>query len=162
MRSLIYGSGFVLLWVWVGRSIRPLDSRLPFTVSTALKPAGVVFGVLGVLVVAWCVGVFVARGKGTPAPFDAPRVFVASGPYRYVRNPMYIGAMMIILGAGLLLMSLSIVILTGLFWLCAHLFVWLYEEPVLTKRFGEDYCRYEATVRRWVPRFLRVKRACSD
>ena len=42
---------------------------------------------------AWCIGTFVTKGQGTPAPFDPPREFVASGPYRYVRNPMYIGAL---------------------------------------------------------------------
>ena len=98
-----------------------------------------VVGLAGALMTAWCIGTFVGKGQGTPAPFDPPREFVASGPYRYVRNPMYIGALGVILGAGLAAASPSIVALAGAFGLCAHLFVVLYEEPALEKRFGESY-----------------------
>lgn len=153
LRSLIYAGGFVGLWTWVGYSVRPFDAHLPFTVSPALRPVGFVLGVIGGLVVTWCVGVFVVRGRGTPAPFDAPRRFVVTGPYRYVRNPMYIGAMTIIAAAGLILRAPSLVVLAGFFWLCTHLFVLRYEEPTLTHQFGDAYRRYKATVRRWLPRW---------
>ena len=88
----------------------------------------------------------------TPAPFDAPREFVAAGPYRYVRNPMYIGGFGVLLGAGLALQSPAIVGLAVLFLLLVHLLVLLYEEPVLDGRFGDPYRRYKSSVHRWLPR----------
>src|SRR5262249_46455685 len=94
---------------------------------------------------------FTFRGRGTPAPFDAPRVFVASGPYRFVRNPMYLGAAGVIAGAGLFLGSPAILLLAVGFLLLAHGFVMLYEEPALRARFGESYTRYPRSARRWIP-----------
>jgi protein-S-isoprenylcysteine O-methyltransferase Ste14 len=99
-----------------------------------------------------CVATFVNRGEGTPAPFDPPRKFVAAGPYRFVRNPMYIAAFTVLLGFGLYEQSPAILLFTLAWLLAAHLFVILYEEPHLHSTFGapfDDYCR---SVRRWLPR----------
>jgi protein-S-isoprenylcysteine O-methyltransferase Ste14 len=109
--------------------------------------------VLGAILVLACAGVFISRGRGTPAIFDAPRVFVAIGPYRYVRNPMYIGGLMLLLGFGLYQCSISILFLTLLLLLVLDLFVRFYEEPTLTRRFGSSYQEYLGTVRRWIPRW---------
>jgi protein-S-isoprenylcysteine O-methyltransferase Ste14 len=98
-----------------------------------------------------CVTSFVWWGGGTPAPFDPPRRFVARGPYRVVRNPMYIGGFAMLAGYGLVLFSPAIVCLSLVMAGCAHLFVVWYEEPALERRFGEDYRVYRRTVRRWLP-----------
>ncbi len=95
---------------------------------------------------------FVTKGQGTPAPFDPPVEFVAVGPYRYLRNPMYLGALCVIAGVGLVLKSPAIVLLAPVFGLAAHLFVLVYEEPALESRFGANYRNYKASVHRWLPR----------
>jgi protein-S-isoprenylcysteine O-methyltransferase Ste14 len=155
LRAMFWAAGFVLLWWWLAVSVRPYDARLAITIPVWLRPLGLILALLGALLALWCIGTFVARGRGTPAPFDPPREFVAAGPYRYVRNPMYIGAFSVILGAGLALPSPSIVGLAAAFLLLAHLFAWLYEEPSLESRFGDPYLRYKSSVHRWLPRFPR-------
>lgn len=152
LRGILYAAGFVLLWAWLAVSIQRYDARLPFIIAPWLRPAGIALAVAGALAAAWCIATFITRGRGTPAPFDPPREFVATGPYRYVRNPMYIGGASVILGAGLAVGSPSIVLLSGLFLLLAHVLVVLYEERTLERRFGESYRRYKATVNRWLPR----------
>jgi len=105
----------------------------------------------GILALA-CIATFVTKGEGTPAPFDPPRKFVAVGPYKLVRNPMYIGGFVVLLGFGLCEQSYTI-LLFGVPWiLLAHLFVILYEEPHLRATFGTPYDAYCRSVRRWLPR----------
>jgi protein-S-isoprenylcysteine O-methyltransferase Ste14 len=113
--------------------------------------AGMILVALGTLLALWCVFTFVFIGKGTPAPFDPPRKLVIRGPYRFVRNPMYIGAGMTLAGAALFYESLSILFYTALFFLIVHLFVVFYEEPTLQRTFGDDYQAYRRRVGRWVP-----------
>jgi protein-S-isoprenylcysteine O-methyltransferase Ste14 len=107
---------------------------------------------IGTALALWCVFTFVFIGKGTPAPFDPPRKLVVCGPYRFVRNPMYIGAAMTLAGAALYYQSLSILIYTALFFLITHLFVVLYEEPTLRRTFGDEYDAYFRRVSRWLPK----------
>jgi len=106
----------------------------------------------GAVLVLACLGNFILRGQGTPAPFDPPLTFVPSGPYRYVRNPMYIGAALVLGGYGLWERSAAIVIFALVFLLVFHLFVVLVEEPGLERRFGESYIAYKRVVHRWLPR----------
>ena len=152
VRGLLYAVGFVLLWWWLAIAVRPLDGRLPFRPPPALQPLGLAVAILGALLTLSCVVVFATRGRGTPAPFDAPRAFVPSGPYRFVRNPMYLGAAAVIAGAGLLVRSAAVVALAVGFLLFFHAFVLLYEEPTLRARFGASYEEYTRTVHRWLPR----------
>jgi protein-S-isoprenylcysteine O-methyltransferase Ste14 len=151
-RSLVYATGFVLLWGWVVVSMRPLDQRIPLTLPHATRALGPILAFAGGAVVLACIAAFVLVGRGTPAPFDAPRVFVAAGPYRYVRNPMYLGAIGVIVGAGLWMGSPSALAVAVLFLALTHAFVVLYEEPTLERRFGESYRRYRGSVNRWIPR----------
>jgi len=91
-------------------------------------------------------------GRGTPAPFDPPRRLVVVGPYRLVRNPMYIGASLALAGAALFYESWALLGYCTVFALVMHLFVVVYEEPTLRTTFGGDYVRYCERVRRWWPR----------
>jgi protein-S-isoprenylcysteine O-methyltransferase Ste14 len=152
LRAILYSAGFVALWTWAAVSVRPMDARLDLSVPSGLRYLGLPVAVLGALIAASCIAVFVSRGRGTPFPLDAPREFVATGPYRYVRNPMYIGGSLVILGAGLWLQSPSIVVLSVLFLLLMHLVALIYEEPSLEHRFGSSYRQYKASVHRWLPR----------
>src|SRR5678815_4963737 len=128
--------------------VRKYDARLPVGVPPWLGPVGLALAVAGAIIAATCIATFIFRGRGTPAPFDPPREFVASGPYRYVRNPMYVGAATLILGAAFILASPSLVGLALAFLLVMHLFVVLYEEHTLAGRFGESYERYKSSVHR--------------
>jgi protein-S-isoprenylcysteine O-methyltransferase Ste14 len=113
---------------------------------------GMMVGAIGALLVLWCLLAFAFVGKGTPAPFDPPRRLVIKGPYRYVRNPMYIGAGLPLAGAALYYQSLQLIAYTALFFLCTHIFVVFYEEPTLKQSFGQDFNDYCQKVRRWWPK----------
>ena len=99
-----------------------------------------------------CVLTFALLGRGTPAPFDPPRRLVIRGPYRFVRNPMYIGAGLALGGAALFYNSVWLLAYVVLFLLAAHIFVVWYEEPTLRRTFGEEYDSYCRRVRRWWPK----------
>jgi protein-S-isoprenylcysteine O-methyltransferase Ste14 len=147
-----YSAAFVWLWTWLAISVRSFDEKLTVALPLWLRPVGFVLAAAGALLAGRCIATFVTKGRGTPAPFDPPREFVASGPYRYVRNPMYVGATAVMLGAGLVLSSPAIVMLALGFLLIMHLFVVLYEEPALAGRFGASYQQYRSSVHRWLIR----------
>lgn len=113
---------------------------------------GIIVGTIGAGIALWCVLTFAIVGKGTPAPFDPPRRLVIRGPYRFARNPMYIGAGLALAGASLFYKSFPLMAYTGIFFLMTHLFAVLYEEPALRRTFGQEYRKYCAHVRRWWPR----------
>jgi protein-S-isoprenylcysteine O-methyltransferase Ste14 len=96
---------------------------------------------------------FAVIGGGTPAPIAPPKTLVVEGLHRFVRNPMYIGVLLIVAGQVWLFWSRSLCLYLLLLWLAFHLFVMTYEEPTLRKQFGESYERYRATVPRWIPKF---------
>ncbi|HZR82926.1 MAG TPA: methyltransferase [Candidatus Binatia bacterium] len=152
LRGLVYSAGFVGVWLWLAGSVRRFDADLPIAIPGWLAPIGVVVAVVGGIVAAACIATFVTIGRGTPAPFDPPREFVASGPYRYVRNPMYVGAALALFGGGLALASPAVLALAIAFLALMHGFVVLYEEPTLADTFDGSYLAYKASVRRWRPR----------
>jgi protein-S-isoprenylcysteine O-methyltransferase Ste14 len=117
----------------------------------AAQVIGAVLVVAGGALAIWCVLTFAFVGKGTPAPFDPPRRLVVRGPYRFVRNPMYIGAGVALCGAALFYRSWPLLGYAAMFGLATHLFVITYEEPTLARIFGEAYERYRGQVRRWLP-----------
>ena len=94
----------------------------------------------------WCNWAFVVRGRGTAAPYDPPRELVVQGLYRYVRNPMYISAVLIVLGIGLWTGAASLFGYSLLLALSYHLFVRYYEEPHPQRVFGQSYAEYCAGV----------------
>jgi protein-S-isoprenylcysteine O-methyltransferase Ste14 len=116
-----------------------------------LQIVGMGIGALGAAIALWCVLIFASLGRGTPAPFDPPRRLVVQGPYRYVRNPMYIGAGIALGAAALFYASYALLLYTALFFLMTHLFVVLYEEPTLRCTFGQGYEDYCSRVSRWWP-----------
>ncbi len=153
VRALVWGSAFVA-FVLVFLPSQVLDaSRLSRHGSLGpVRIAGMLLAVAGVVPMAWSFLSFVFRGRGTPAPFDPPRLLVVEGPYRYVRNPMYLGAILSLLGAALFYGSPWLLAYTAAFALWAHLFVVRYEEPRLRRTFGDDYAAYTRRVDRWLPR----------
>jgi protein-S-isoprenylcysteine O-methyltransferase Ste14 len=155
LRAAIFGTGFIFLWGWLALSLRHrYDSNLGFALPGWTHAIGIALMAAGGILAFACVATFVTRGEGTPAPFDPPRKFVAAGPYRFVRNPMYIGGFKVLLGFGLYKQSPSILLFTLPWLLAAHLFVILYEEPHLGATFGAPYETYCRSVHRWLPRFF--------
>lgn len=116
------------------------------------------FRLIGVLLIAAGLPVlldsftrFALQGLGTPAPIFPTRHLVVSGLYQYVRNPMYVAVVSLILGQGLFFGSVRVLEYGIAVWVGFHLFVLLYEEPILRKSYGLEYKDFCANVRRWIP-----------
>lgn len=119
---------------------------------------GLIFGVSGLFVAFKTVSLFMTVGDGTPAPWAPPRKFVVEGPYRYVRNPMLLSVLAILITETCFLGSVPILAWCLVFWLINTLYFIYVEEPGLEKRFGPDYVEYKKHVRRWLPRLKPWKR----
>jgi protein-S-isoprenylcysteine O-methyltransferase Ste14 len=96
---------------------------------------------------------FVFIGRGTPAVWDPPQHFIRSGPYRTVRNPMYVGMFTLIAAEALLWRSSALAVYLAVLALSFHVFVLVQEEPALRRKFGAAYHDYCRRVPRWIPRF---------
>lgn len=114
--------------------------------------AGSVVIAAGLALYAWCVWNFAAVGGGTPGPWDAPRRVVATGPYRWVRNPIYLGMLLVVSGEAWLFLSPWLLAYAAAMAIVSHLFVIGYEERTLQRRFGPAYLDYRRAVPRWLPR----------
>jgi protein-S-isoprenylcysteine O-methyltransferase Ste14 len=115
----------------------------------ALAAVLIAFGVAPGLESVWR---FVSVGRGTLVPTVPTEHLVVSGFYRHVRNPMYVGILVALVGETILFLSRAMAVYTVLMWLGFHLFVYLYEEPTLTRRYGAEYLRFKRHVPRWLPR----------
>jgi protein-S-isoprenylcysteine O-methyltransferase Ste14 len=124
-------------------------SRLPRWDAIGL--VGFVSILVGATILIWCIADFARVGRGTLAPVDPPKELVVSGLYRYVRNPMYVGVVLVLLGESALSHSTRLLLYTGVWFLIVNLFVMLYEEPTLRARFGASYEQYRRSVGRWIP-----------
>jgi protein-S-isoprenylcysteine O-methyltransferase Ste14 len=149
VRALIVAPLFVSLWlyfipIWFGGRHVFDDPR----------PLGWIVVAVGAVIGLPCVWEFAWRGLGTPAPFDPPRKLVISGPYRYVRNPMYVGMGIVIAGFALVFPHAWRIFAGELIFafIASSAFVIIYEEPALRRMFGADYDEYRRNVRRWIPR----------
>jgi len=152
MRAVTYATlfiGFLLVFL-PGRVLEWSGVQRPATVGLT-QLGGLVIAAVGAALALWCILTFAFVGKGTPAPFDPPRRLVVRGPYRCVRNPMYIGAGLALAGAALFYGSWPLLAYTAAFLLITHLFVRLYEEPTLRRTFGGEYDAYCSRVKRWWP-----------
>ncbi len=114
--------------------------------------AGVLCIILGASIYFRCAWEFAVHGLGTPAPIAPTKFLVVSGLHRYVRNPMYLGVLLVILGQAVLFHAPQVAEYGALCILLAHLFVLYYEEPTLRKQFGDSYEEYRRSVPRWIPR----------
>jgi len=158
-RILVLGRAVAYATLFVSLALVFLPARI-LAWSAVTRPAAIGIGqaagmslaAAGAALDLWCVLTFALLGKGTPAPFDPPRRLVVRGPYRFVRNPMYLGAVLALAGAALFYGSAALVSYAGVFLLMTHALVVWYEEPTLRATFGADYDVYCRRVRRWWPR----------
>lgn len=135
---------FLIPYLLMGQNLPP---HPPFF----FKIAGGILIFAGVWFYLNCALDFALFGQGTPAPLDPPREIVLVGPYRYTRNPMYIGILMIVAGEATFAVSFFLLLYTVLLWLIFHTWVMIYEEPHLRAIFGAPYTDYCRSVPRWIP-----------
>ncbi len=114
--------------------------------------AGLILMILGLVLMILNIINFITIGKGTLAPWSPTKRLVITGMYRYVRNPMIIGVLIVLIGESTAILSLPILIWTLAFFIMNNIFFLVYEEPNLEKKFGEAYKNYKKNVHRWLPR----------
>jgi protein-S-isoprenylcysteine O-methyltransferase Ste14 len=156
LRSLFFAivvPGAVVVWLPFALILPP--SSIAGITWTPAAYAAAIFISTGAAVLFWCIGDFIVEGRGTLAPIDPPTRLVRNGLYQYVRNPMYGGVLLVLLGEAALFRSLSLLTYTAVWLSFINLVVVFSEEPALRRRFDgpyDDYCR---SARRWWPRLLR-------
>jgi len=137
---------FVLLpYLFITLDLAKLPAQLGFQEILA-----VLLIVTGLMLVAWVTYAHAKYGKGTPAPFNPPKNFVAGGAYCYSRNPMYVGALTILIGESLFFRSFWLLIFTVFLFIMFNIYIHFEEEPRLVQRFGDSYNTYMKTVPRWL------------
>ena len=141
---MVAGLSIALFIIYLPWWLALLHFTVNFQGWHALRLLGIVLLLAGAMVGLRCVFDFAWTGRGTPAPIDPPRRLVVRGFYAYVRNPMYLGFALAILGAWVvfgagrwLVLMLAFALVVGV-----DLFVCLYEEPVLRYKFGAAYEEY--------------------
>jgi protein-S-isoprenylcysteine O-methyltransferase Ste14 len=134
---------------------------LPFWITHFRVPTGeplwqvlvaVVLMLAGLIPALESVRRFIYVGHGTLMPVAPPERLVVSGLYRYVRNPMYAGVMVALCGEMILFWNRGMLIEGLLTCMCLDIFIRIYEEPSLLRRYAEEYLRYASRVPRWLPR----------
>jgi protein-S-isoprenylcysteine O-methyltransferase Ste14 len=116
-----------------------------------IRVAGSILIVTGTAVLLHAFGRFVREGLGTPAPLAPTEHLVVGGLYRYVRNPMYLAVVATIVGQAFALGRFGLLWYAATVFVVVALFVHGYEEPTLSRQFGDEYARYREEVRRWLP-----------
>jgi len=106
----------------------------------------------GLIAMIVTISAFIRIGKGTLAPWNPTGKMITGGMYGYVRNPMIMRVMTVLIGESVAIMSMPIFMWAGIFFLLNTLYFILYEEPDLEKKFGDEYREYKRNVRRWIPR----------
>jgi len=115
-----------------------------------LQLAGIIIFLAGLVLILYCIYYFAVEGRGTLSPADPTKSLVVHGPYRFSRNPMYIGVTVALLGEVIFTWSGSLLMYTGIVFIMFALFIMAIEEPRLRKDFGDQYADYCKKVRRWI------------
>jgi protein-S-isoprenylcysteine O-methyltransferase Ste14 len=136
---------------WIPRDLIGLWGEVVPDAWSVWRVAALLPLAVGTAVYLKCLWEFAAKGRGIPAPLDHPKQLVVTGLYQYVRNRMYVGVLLILLGEASFFQSTGILLYSFGWLLFVHVNVLLYEEPNLTRRFGRSYLDYRAAVHRWIP-----------
>jgi len=152
VRTLAYALVFFIAWGWAAEAVRRLDPAIGVKPPSWSSPPGYVVLAVGLVLLVAFVLVLPLRGLGTPAPFDASRRLIVSGPYRFVRNPIYVAGVLTLVGYAFAVRSVAVLMLAAVTWLAVHALVVFYEEPHLQRIFGGSYAQYLTEVSRWLPR----------
>lgn len=128
-----------------------LQNFLPFPLNVIL---GFVMIIPGFFFAIWSNYTLYREGKGTPVPTEATHTeqLVVEGPYKYSRNPMIFGTILIFIGFGLIFNSIFFTtIISCIITISLYLEVKLWEEKNLEKRFGKEYLEYKQKVSIIIP-----------
>lgn len=126
------------------------DLELIYKPFNLYQYAGIIISVTGFIILIKCIIGFAVKGKGTLSPFDPTKELVISGLYRYSRNPMYLGVMLILSGETVFFTSTELLVYEVVVFLLFNVFIKVNEEPRLKKDFGDTYLQYCNKVRRWI------------
>jgi protein-S-isoprenylcysteine O-methyltransferase Ste14 len=140
------------LWI-IGWDFRLFPLEVGVFRFIGLAPIILGFGMMAGLIWGW-----VLSGTGSPLPLDLPKELIVRGSYRFVRNPMYVGYLLILLGEILLFKSSPLLLYLLTCFVILHTFVVLVEEPMLKLKFGESYEKYCKSVPRWIPNLKGFRR----
>ncbi len=149
LNALLFFGVFMVALPWPFHHLLP--PVIPFLTALRNWGGGALF-VSGVGMWLVCLDAFSRRGRGTPAPTDAPRHLVVDGLHGVIRNPLIAAEVMVVWGEALYFSSLGFLVYAALFTVFAHWVVVRVEEPELRDRFGEAYGSYCERVPRWIPR----------
>ena len=144
---VVPGTVTVLIPYWL---LTPGYTRFSFDLGL-FRYGGVLFLLVGIALYVWCLWHFTFSGRGTPAPIDPTEALVVQGPYRVVRNPMYLAVLAVLLGEVILFEAPVLITYIVIWFAIVFCFVLLYEEPALRQQFGDAYRQYCAEVPRWIP-----------
>jgi protein-S-isoprenylcysteine O-methyltransferase Ste14 len=139
---------FVLLpaaFIWLNAAL-----GLPIVEFPGSHVVGACLLLAGIALAAGCSRLFQRVGHGTPVPIEPPKALVVSGPYRVSRNPIYVADVVFLLGLFLYRGEVALLLYAAVFVLAVHFVIVSHEEPVLERRFGEDYRAYCRKVPRWI------------
>jgi protein-S-isoprenylcysteine O-methyltransferase Ste14 len=142
----------IVVPLWLARRNRTPHAMATTALQVLEQVGGVFLLAIGVFLFAWSLRRFAGEGEGTLAPWDPPRKLVVHGPYRYVRNPMISGVVIVLFGEALMLRSMPHLTWAVIFLVSNAIYIPLFEEPGLRRRFGESYLEYCRHVRRLLPR----------
>jgi protein-S-isoprenylcysteine O-methyltransferase Ste14 len=123
------------------------------------RVVGVVLGAAGAAVLLGAFTQFAVEGSGTPAPVAPTEQLVVRGPYRYVRNPMYLAVLAVITGQALWLSRPVLLAYAAAVAAMFAAFVRWYEQPTLSRRYGAQYQAYQRDVPGWWPRLRPAAKA---
>jgi len=151
--ALLPFSVAVLVPLWLARN----NNISPVIGTTGpqmlVQVVGLLLLAVGLILFSASLRNFVTEGEGTLAPWDPPRRLVVRGPYRYVRNPMISGVVLVLFGEALTLLSRPHFIWALIFLAVNSIYIPLLEETGLRHRFGDSYVEYCRHVPRLIPRF---------
>ncbi len=125
-----------------------------FSKIETVQLSGIIVFLVGIAIALWCFYNFIFAGKGTPVPIDPPRNLVVCGLYRYMRNPMYLGILLILAGEALFFESYAIWIYAACMFCLFQAFIIGFEEPSLKAKFGKEYEEYCQSVSRWPGKYI--------
>lgn len=146
--------GALIAGPWVAMQFSGI---LPPVDIGVLRYFGVIFMAAGFIFAIYCTLLLFLPISGKPVPYDSYHKFVATGPYRYVRNPFLLGIAVVLIGESIFIAEIAMFAYTLVMMLCMHFWIVFFEEPALMDRYGDEYLSYMKRVSRWLP-FLKSER----
>lgn len=138
-------AGLIPYWILGSRAGEIFNNPL-----NSLQYIAILIFAIGTAILIYCITMFAVKGKGTLSPADPTTDLVVSGLYRFSRNPMYIGLLLMLVGEAVFFFSVRLWIYTAFVFIAVNFFVIFHEEPRLKRDFGAEYRQYLKTVRRWL------------